>query len=501
MTAEEATEAAVAAPTTEAAVKPLPVVRGWLLDPRLPAFWLVVGLIGVGGWQIGGLIRLAVSAYPLPSLVALALFTLYAIPFIAVVRSLDYLEEEPPVLLTVAFLWGGVVATSQAIPANAAVRDILAGLVSPRFADVWGPAISAPLVEEILKLLGVVAIVLLARVHINSTLDGFVYGALVGLGFQVVENFVYAVNAVAHADHAGSRDWISPLLGSFVARGFIAGLWSHTMFTALAGAGVGYAVMRTERTRARRYGVAVLAFAGAWAFHFGWDTPWLGDGFGFGIGGVVAVLVLKGLPGLVVVLLLVRAALRHEAAYYTTLLRRSGDLRLITPDEVPMLVKGRNRLAARRHARSLRGLRGALAVHRLQRAQARYAVELSRHVDGARGSGGEGVGARRTHALRRREVEVRNARQRINALGIELVTAPEGALHGWTGLASILCGLFGVFFPPALAISAALAAGGLLVARHRRELADSWLVDGLMISGIGTGLWLLSLFIFGTGGR
>lgn len=486
---------------TPPVVRPLPTVRGWLLDPRLPAFWLVAALIGVGGWRIGGMVGQALSVYPLPSLVALVLFTLYAVPFVVVVRSLDYLEEEPPALLTVAFLWGGVVATSQAIPANAAVRNILATLVSPRFADVWGPAISAPLVEEILKLLGVIAIVLLAGLHINSVLDGFVYGALVGLGFQVVENFVYAVNAVAHAEHTGNSDWVGPLLGSFVARGFIAGLWSHTMFTALAGAGVGYAVMRTERTRARRYAVAALAFAGAWAFHFVWDTPWLGDGFGFGLGGVVAVLVLKGLPGLIVVLLLVQQALRHEAAYYAELLRRVEDFSLVTPEEVPMLVKGRNRLAARRHARSQHGLRGARAVHRLQRAQARYAVELSRHVDGGLGPGGEAHAARRTTVLRKREDEVRHARQRLNVLGIAVVTAPEGALHSWTGLASILLGLFGVFFPPALLISAGLAAGGLFLARRRRELADSWLVDGLMISGIGFGLWLLSLFIFGTGSR
>ncbi|MGH3739459.1 MAG: PrsW family intramembrane metalloprotease, partial [Micromonosporaceae bacterium] len=337
------------------AVRPLPLTPARVLDPRLPAFWLVLGLLGVGGWRIGTLIARAISAYPLPSLVALALFALYTIPFVAVVRSLDYLEEEPPVLLSVAFLWGGLVATSQAIPANAAVRNILATLVSPRFADVWGPAISAPIVEEILKLLGVVAIVLLAARHVNSVLDGFVYGALVGLGFQVVENFVYAVNAVGSADHAGSSDWVGPLVGSFVARGFLAGLWSHTMFTALAGAGVGYLVTRTDRGRRRRYGIAALAFGGAWAFHFVWDTPWLGDGFGFGIGGVVAVLVLKGLPGLVVVLYLVQQALVHEAAYYSRLLSRVQDLNLVTAAEIPMLVKGRNRLAARRSARSRRG--------------------------------------------------------------------------------------------------------------------------------------------------
>ena len=50
--------------------------------------------------------------------------------------------------------------------------------------------------RRLLKTLGVVIIVLVARRQINSVVDGAVYGAFVGLGFQVVEDFIYAVNAV-----------------------------------------------------------------------------------------------------------------------------------------------------------------------------------------------------------------------------------------------------------------------------------------------------------------
>jgi RsiW-degrading membrane proteinase PrsW (M82 family) len=474
-----------------------PAVRGWAIDPRLPAFWLVAGLLGFGAWRVGGMIHRAISFYPLPALAALVLFALYAIPFVLVVRSLDYLEEEPPVLLAVAFGWGGLVATSFAIPANAAVRNIVANLTSPGFADSWGPAISAPPVEETLKLLGVIAIVLLARQQINSTLDGFVYGALVGLGFQVVEDFVYAVNAVAQADHAGHNDWVSPLVGTFLARGFLGGLWSHTMFTALAGAGVGYALTHLQRRWIRRIGFAVLASAGAWAFHFVWDSPLLLEGFGFGLGGVLAVVVLKGLPGLVVVLLLVRAALHHEAAFYSKLLLRVSDHRLITEDEVAVLVKGRNRLAARRYARSRRGVRAAAAMRRLQRAQARYAVELSRHAHGR----AEAAGSRRTTALKKREYDVSEARQRLRDLGIERVSLPELAPHTWTGLLSIGLGLLGVVVPAVALPAVGLALAGLWRARRRRALPDSWYVDGLMVSGIGLTLWMVSYVLFDAGSR
>ncbi|MGH3656005.1 MAG: PrsW family intramembrane metalloprotease [Micromonosporaceae bacterium] len=481
-------------------VRPIPA-RGRLLDPTLPAFWLAAGLIAVGGWQIGGLIHRAISAYPLPALVALGLFALYAVPFIAAVRTLDFLEEEPPVLLGVGFVWGGVVATSQAISANTAVRNILANLVSPTFADTWSPAISAPVVEEILKASGVLVIVLLAGVQINSTLDGFVYGALVGLGFQVVEDFVYAVHAVSEADRAGSADGVTPVITTFLTRGLLGGLWSHTMFTALAGAGIGYAMTHSERRWGRRIAVAALAFVGAWAFHFVWNTPLLLDGFGFGVGGVLAVVVLKGLPGLLVVLLLMRAALQHEAAYYADLLYRVRDLSLITPDEVLVLVKGRNRLAARRYARSRYGRRAAAAVSRLQRCQARYAVELSRHLDGGVDEIPEAPAARRTAALKRREYEVRDARRRLRALGLSQVAVPTPAPHTLVGVLSVLFGLVGVIVPVGLLVGFGLAGVGLYRARQRRIVPDSWLHDGLMISAIATVLWLLSAVIFDAGGR
>ena len=460
----------------------------------LPALWLVLGLFVVGGWQIGGMIRQALAAYPVPALAAMLVFGLYAVPFVLVVRGVDFLEQEPPALIAVAFCWGGVVATSQAIPANAAVRNILASLYSPSFADTWSPAISAPVVEEVLKALGVVAIVLLAIQHINSVLDGFVYGSMVGLGFQVVEDFVYAVNAIHQANLAGSDDWVSPLMATFLARGFLSGLWSHTMFTALAGAGIAYAVVRRHHSRFRRFGIAVLAFVGAWGFHFVWDTPWLFDGFGLGVEGVLAAVVIKGLPGLVVVLLLARAALQQEAAYYTQLLRSVSDISLVTPQEISVLVKGRNRIAARRAARSRYGWRGALAVRRLQRAQARFAVALGRYVDGAGGPDD----ARQVAVLRRREDDVRRARQRLNALGIDRIEVPEPVPHTVIGALAIGFGLMGVAVPQLFVVSVAVAGIGLYRARRRREVPDSWFGDGLLISAIGIALWLLSYLIAGS---
>jgi RsiW-degrading membrane proteinase PrsW (M82 family) len=305
--------------------------------------------------------------------VAVVLFAGYAIPFIAIVRSLDFFEREPPLLLLAALGWGALVATSAAVRGDSAVHDLLAKLVSPGFAASWGPAVAAPTVEEPVKILGVVLIVLVARAQVNSVLDGFVYGAFVGLGFQVVEDIVYALTAVALAGHGDSP---APVIGTFLLRGFLGGLWSHTLFSALAGGGIAYAALHHDRPAWRRVGAAAGALAGAWLLHFSWNSPLLADGFGYGGVDVLAALLIKGAPALLLVALLIRAAGRREAGYYLDQL--AGDARVATPRELAALGSARTRAAARRYALQRCGRPGRRAVHRLQRAQAQLALEVSR---------------------------------------------------------------------------------------------------------------------------
>src|SRR5262249_59697515 len=113
---------------------------GWPL-PRRPAFWVAVVLLGLGAYRISAIVHRAFIAYPKATAVAIALFVVYAVPFVLLVRVIDYLEREPLLLQVTAVAWGGFVATSAAISGSAAVQDILAKLGSPRFAADWGPAI------------------------------------------------------------------------------------------------------------------------------------------------------------------------------------------------------------------------------------------------------------------------------------------------------------------------------------------------------------------------
>ena len=364
---------------TADAVRPTDGVAGLGLR-RVPAFWVVLALLAAGAVRIAQVAGRFFAAYPIASLLALVLFGLLAVPFWYLVSELDFLEREPAALLTVAFAWGGLVATSVSIPGGTALDDLVAKLGSPHLAAAWGAAISGPTVEESAKTLGVVAIVIVARAQINSVLDGVVYGAMVGLGFQIVEDIVYALAAVSLG---GGDDQVRPVIVTFLVRGFLAGLWSHTLFSALAGAGIGYLVVRREHSRARRVGVAALAFLGAWASHVLWNSPLLSDGLGNGTLALLGVLVLKGLPPLLLILLLVRRAHDREADFYVGQLATLGDPDLITEGELTVLGSGSRRAAARRFAAAESGSKAKICVRRLQRAQARLSVDLSRAEPGA----------------------------------------------------------------------------------------------------------------------
>jgi RsiW-degrading membrane proteinase PrsW (M82 family) len=360
---------------TAAVVRPARVSTRVSALARVPAFWVVLALLIAGAVRMSLLAGRFFAAYPMATAAAMLLFALLAVPFWFFLSELDFLEREPVELLALAFAWGALVATAVSIPASAALENLMAKLGSPHLAADWGAALAGPTVEETAKTLGVVAVVLVARAQVNSVLDGVVYGAMVGLGFQIAEDVVFAVGAVALA---GQGDQVQPVVATFLLRGFLSGVWSHTLFGALAGAGIGYLVVRRDRGLGRRLGLALLAGAGSWASHVLWNSPLFIDGLGNGALGLLAVLLLKGLPPLVLILLLVRRLHDREADYYVGQLATLCDPELITQGELGVLGSGAGRASARRHAAASAGRPAHRAVRALQRAQAQLAVELSR---------------------------------------------------------------------------------------------------------------------------
>ena len=173
--------------TTEARARPAGRLPRWacrasLFQPHEPAFWLyVLLLVGTGLLALGqqrALREMSPSGWALSWL----LLALYVVPMFLLVYLLDAYEREPLSLVVGALLWGAVAATSLAGLANHDWGAVVARLLGPDVASRWTPALTATLVEETLKALGVVLIYLIARSEINGVVDGFVYGAMVGLG-------------------------------------------------------------------------------------------------------------------------------------------------------------------------------------------------------------------------------------------------------------------------------------------------------------------------------
>jgi protease PrsW len=359
--------------------RPKPSVAQALGVLELPAFWILCLLLGVSAWRLTVVLQSPLARFPSATLAAIALFALWAIPFWLFISAMDFMEREPRLLLATAFAWGAIVATMAALPGNRALIGLIAKLGSPDFALRWGPAIASPALEELLKALGVVMIVLVASEQINSVLDGMIYGAMIGLGFQVVENIFYALNAV---EAANEGDTAVPVVATFFLRGFLAGLWSHTLFSALAGAGIAWFVVRKEQPPTVRWGGLLVGLWLAWGIHFIWNSPLLMDGVGVSTGGLLAGLVLKGLPALLLAGGLLRVARRREADYYVDKLEALQDPELATPGELHALRSGHLRADARRYGRYRAGSAGRKMVKAMQLAQARLAVALDRAPDG-----------------------------------------------------------------------------------------------------------------------
>ena len=201
---------------------------------------------------------------------ALALSSLLAVFPILILWYLDRRERESPWLFAAAFLWGGLIATTLALPANTIIiaavgawleqNVTLKEMLGPDAALMIGAPLAAPIVEETTKGLGIVLLFWLMRAEFDNVRDGFIYGALVGAGFNWFESALYVQqNFVQYGEASygfqlGSRyAWL--------------GLAGHAMFSGIFGAALGLA--RATRRRLVRYlaplaGYVLAMLAHAW---------------------------------------------------------------------------------------------------------------------------------------------------------------------------------------------------------------------------------------------
>jgi protease PrsW len=353
-----------------------PLHHARFVQPRLPAFWLYCVVVALTGIVAVGEQNLFREMSPGGWLLSWGLVIVYAAPVAVLVYLLDLYEREPIPLLIAAFVWGAVAATTLSAIGNAGWGVVVARIGGPEFAARWTAALTAPFVEETLKGLGVVLIVLIARDEVDDVMDGFVYGALCGLGFAVVEDVFYFV-AVFGGDVGG-------VFEGFFVRVIASGLYSHVLYTGLVGMAVGTLVTRRDgRPRLERLGPAALVAGAAVLGHFLWNSPilelfpahpWEGAEW-FLIPLATAV---KGLPLLLFVVLAIRLAHARERRWLREELMREVEQDAVTPDELSILERPGERRRSRRAMRDRAGDRASGVLSRLQREQINLAMVRSR---------------------------------------------------------------------------------------------------------------------------
>jgi protease PrsW len=344
-----------------------------IFQPRQAAFWLFAVLLLIGGVSFVDEQLSFANASTTAWLVGLLLLALYAVPVYLLVNALDLFEREPRSLLIGALLWGAIIATWLAGNINDEWASILQKLFGAEFTRTWGAALIGPGVEELLKFLGVVVIYLIARAEFDDVLDGFVYGAMVGLGFTVAEDMYYFF---AHfVGEAGASD-LGGLFDGVFTRIIVGGPYSHVLLTGLTGMGLAFYVTRPDIAKSRRVLVAVLLYAAGVAAHFVWNSPLLDEILGNNPGPTDWILwaAVKGLPFLILLGVIVRLAMRREQRWVREALAADVAAGVMTAHEVDVLESLRARRSARKVAGARSGPTGERLVARLQHAQIALAI-------------------------------------------------------------------------------------------------------------------------------
>ncbi|GAB2917328.1 hypothetical protein GCM10027280_00430 [Micromonospora polyrhachis] len=236
---------------------------------RTPTFWLLLATLAIGTLGTFLLMGFLALFTPLSALVSLPPLLVFGLLSLLLIRQLDHLGRRPWWLVLMAYAWGATASILAASGFNWFADVILAKVFGPWFASEWGAAIVAPIGEEIIKGVGVALLILAARPHLRTVFSGAVYGAIVGVGFTIVEDASYAWAA---ADET-LPDNVGEALRLLVLRVMVPGVAGHPLFSALVGAGIAYFALRTDRSRGRRFAMLGLGFGLGALGHFAVNAP------------------------------------------------------------------------------------------------------------------------------------------------------------------------------------------------------------------------------------
>jgi protease PrsW len=180
-------------------------------------------------------------------------FLAAAIPtvfWVLLIGWFDRYEKEPFLLLGVAFLWGSVGSLILSIIVEV-ILGLPVSLLGGSLAGILGSSMVAPVVEEGSKGLMILGFFVFAHREFDDLLDGIIYGAVIGAGFAMSENFLYFISKFAQGGLGG-------LAALAVMRAGVFG-FSHSLYTGITGAGFG--LIRYSQKWTPKVGFPILFLA------------------------------------------------------------------------------------------------------------------------------------------------------------------------------------------------------------------------------------------------
>lgn len=317
-------------------------------------------LIGVQVIANGGLFNV-LAALTIPLLPAFGIALL--------INFMDRFEQEPWFLRLGAFLWGAIIAIPPAFFVERAVDHILS---APHFGGLTGPVgalivsvlrgLNAGATEETIKGAGLLVLLFVLRDEFDNITDGIIYGALIGAGFAMVENFGYFAT--------GSRQSLPYLIVGRILLGWL----DHSTFTACFGAGLGYA--RQSRSRWKKLVIPIAAYLLSVLLHSLFDfidfeantaahtAPNSSLVSFLALVAIVADYIPPLIAQITLAYVLIRS-LAHETAIIREYLTDEVVSGVVTPDEYALLQRSFRRTRLEREVLYSRGFRAWLTIKSL----------------------------------------------------------------------------------------------------------------------------------------